>query len=147
DARADRQVDEPADRLDGHVVCPSGDRRGFTELVAGIDVRGLDGRSAERVVELVEQDLLPGPNELRSRIAEGRYRARDDRPRLGGRERALRPPHPALHARMGGVTADRVVLEIAVDDGDRSVRFEHRVEESARRAVDEAWHRADPVAL
>ena len=147
DSRGDRQVDEPTDRLDGHVVCPSGDRRGFTELVAGIDVGGLDGRSAERVVELVEQDLLPGPNELGSRIAQRRHRARDDRPRLGGRERALRPAHPALHARMRGVTADGVVLEIAVHDGDRSVRFEHRVEESARRAVDEAWHRAGPVEL
>ena len=53
DSRADRQVKQPADRLDRDLVGPSGDRRRLSELIAGVDVGGLDGRSAERVMELV----------------------------------------------------------------------------------------------
>ena len=139
------QVHQAAERLDREVLRAGRDRRRLAELVARVVVGRFDGRSPERVVELVEEDLLPRPGELGSRIGESGHSLRDRGPRLGRCEDVLGAPVPALDPRVRRIAAHRVVLEVLADHGQLSARLADRLEEPGGRAVAEARHGPDAI--
>ena len=138
-------IHQAAERLDGEVLGACRDRGRLPELVARVVVRRFDGRAAERVVELVEEDLLPCPCELGSRIGESGNSLRDRRPRLGGCEDVLGAPVPALDPRVRGVAAHRVVLELHADHGQLRARLADGLEEPGGSAVAEPRHGPDAI--
>ena len=64
----------------------------------GVDVDGVDGAAGQHVVELIEQQQLPQPVELRARVAVGDVTAEagDDGQRLDTLQQALAAPVPVL---------------------------------------------------
>src|SRR5205085_6586587 len=126
-------VDAPRDRLHSGVESIRGDRRRVPKLVARILVRGLDRRTRERVVELVEEHELPRTREIVERVVAEAERSGDRTPLLGAQEQVLGAPVPALDPRVRRVAAARVVLELAAERWNLAVGVD-AVEEPAQRA-------------
>jgi hypothetical protein len=127
-------------RLGDEAVGLGGGRHEF----AGHGVAGFrQARAAVDVVELVEEDGVPGPLEVGGGV--GRRGAREGLQGLFGLdESALGPAHGHLDPALDGVAADGVVLEFALDDRQTVPRVGHRVEVGAGRREDEP--RAGKVA-
>ncbi len=111
------------------------ERHGVPELVPAVLVGRLDGRAAERVVELVEQHQLPRPLEVGDRVVHVGEHRRDRRPLLRPGKEVLRAPVPPLHPGVRRVTADRVVLQLAGVHRDLLAGLGQPVEERPRRAA------------
>jgi hypothetical protein len=109
-------VDLPRDDVVRTSDDPLGDRDGLAELVAGVVVGALDRRAGEHVVELVEQDLLPRPAQIRPRMVEAEQRRTDGRPAFGGQDGGLSAALPDFDAGVCRVAAGRMHLQIAAPD-------------------------------
>ncbi len=145
-----RDVDVPGDHVVAARDDPLGDRDRLAELVAGVDVGVLDRRTGQDVVELVEQDLLPGVAEFAPGIFESELDGADRGPALRGQDRGLRAALPLLDAGVRRVAADRVHLQVVPPDRQfrQAVRAEalgELVEVAARRGQHQPAERAHAV--
>jgi hypothetical protein len=116
-----RDVDSPGQRLQGLVERAAGNRHRLAISVKGVVQRGLDRGPAQHVVELVEQDRLPGAGQRGRRICLAGNRGRQSRELFGLQQQLLGAPILGLDARMGRVATAGVVLELVVDGRQRQV--------------------------
>src|SRR5215217_944724 len=106
----------------------------MADLVPRVFVRRLDRRAGERVVELIEEEQLPGLGERVARVRLQPERDCHDAPLLRALEEVLGATVPALDARVRRVAAARVVLQLAAQRRVAAVRGRKAVEEPAQRA-------------